>query len=215
MALDSLIRERGVKKKGQMFIIAAIIILVGLVEIRGLLGLYATFEEKRSEETFVLDKQVKNMRSEFAYTLGIATLQSDANLSGIRFLYNFSNFTAADAGAKLLYAFVFANSSTQRFGVTVGNFLKDTINITINATNSTPAGYSFAVNDKINASREFQSNINGTVNITLTYSYQNENITERFPIIASAQRFASVFVDATLEISGEFIRSKEFYNRTW
>ncbi len=201
--------------KGQMFVIAAILILVALIAIKNLLGMYATFEEKRFEETFTLDKQMKNIKNELRYTAGIASLQSDANLSGIRFLYNFSNFTVNDMDAKLLYAFVFVNASTQEFGITVGNFMKDTINVTVNATNTTQPGYAFTINNSINVSRQFNSNINGTINITLTYSKQNENITERFPILASTQRYVGVFSDIILESRDEFVRSKDVYNRTW
>lgn len=200
---------------GQMFLIGAILILIALVAIKNLLGVYATFEEKRFEEIFTLDKQLKNMKNEFRYVAGIATLQNDVNLSGIQFLYNFSNFTTSDMDAKLLYTFIFSNASNQIFGVTMGNFLKDTINVTINATNSTPTGYTFTINNTSNISRQFNSSINGTINITIIYTKQNENITERFPILVSTQRFDALFFDITLWSRDEFVRSKELYNRTW
>lgn len=200
---------------GQMFIIGAILILIALIAVKNLLGVYSTFEEKRFEETLNMDKQIRNLKNEFGYILGIASLQSDINLSGIRFFYNFSDFVVNDIDAKVLYAFVFVNSTNQQFGVTVGNFLKDAINVTINATNSSPSGYTFTINNNVNVSRQFSSNINGTVNITLAYTQQNENITERFSMLASTQRFVAGFFDITVESKDEFVRSKEVYNRTW
>ncbi len=201
--------------KGQMFVIASILVLIALIAVKNMLGIYATFEEKRFKETFTLDKQIRNLKDGFRDTVGIATMQGDANLSGIRFLYNFSNFTAKDTGAKLLYAFVYVNGTSQKFSVTVGNFLKDEINVTINATDSTPAAFSFLMNSSMNATNEFQSDISGMVNMTLSYSQSEGNSTERFSISTSAQRYAGAFFDIKIESNDEFVRSKEFYNRTW
>lgn len=212
---DEKMYKNNIINKGQMFLISAILILIALIAIKNLLGVYATFEEKRFEEIFTLDKQLRNVKNEIRNTVGIATLQNDVNLSGIQYLYNLSNFTVNDMDAELLYAFIFSNASNQIFGITVANFLKDTINVTINATNSTPAGYTFTINNSINASRQFNSSINGTINITLTYSKQNDNITERFPILVSTQRFDAIFFDLTLFSRDEFVRSKEIHNRTW
>jgi len=200
---------------GQMFIIASILIVTALLALKNLLGVYSTFEEKRFEETLDLDSQLKNIKNEFGYILGIAALQNDVNGSGIRFFYNFSNFIANDIDARILYVFVFVNSSNQAFGVTTGNLLREAINVTINATNSTPTGYTFIMNSSFNTSREFQSSINGTINITLTYSRQNSNITERFPILVSTIRSAAIFVDARVHGENAFVRAKEIYNKTW
>lgn len=206
---------RHASSKGQMFIIASVLVAIALIGIKNLLGVYSTFEESRFEETLNLDKQIRNIKNEFGYLLGVATLKGDVNISGITFFYNFSNFTVNDIDARILYAFVFVNSSTQEYGVTVGNLIKDTINITINATNSTPVGYTLILNSSTNATRQFNSNINGTVNITLTYSLHNENVTERFSILASTRRYAGIFFDIKLSSKDEFVRSKELYNRTW
>lgn len=215
-AVRQSVREnRRFYSSGQMFILAAILIVVALVGIKNLLGVYSTFEEQRFEETFNMDKQIKNIKNEMKNAGGIATLQNDVNLSGINFLYNFTNFTVSDINAKILYAFVFANASNQIYGVTIGNFLKDTINITLNATNSSQTGYTFMINNSVNVSRQFNSNINGTINITLTYTKQNENVTERFPVLVSTQKSVALFFDIQLSRSNEFIRAKDVYNRTW
>lgn len=200
-------------RSGQMFVIAAIIILVGLIMLKNLLAVYSTMEEKRSVESDMLDKQLKNIRGEFRYIAGIASLQADANASGIAYLSNFSGFLRSDADIRILYLFAFANGTSQKYSITIGNYLKDNINATVNVTGSTSAGYYFGtINDETNITTAFQSTA-GTVNITLAYSYRNQNITERLPLSVSGNSVAGFF-DITLE-DGMTVRSKDVYNRSW
>lgn len=201
--------------KGQMFIIASILALVAMVTLKNLLGIYATFEEKRFSEAFTLDKDLNNLKSEYRYLVGLASLRGDANQSGISNMYNFSNFTTSDMDAKVLYAYVFGNGSTQRYSITVGNFINDEINITLNATNATPRGYAFTLNSRQNTTQEFNSSINGTVNITLRYTQPSENITEQFPVQISTSNIVAGFFDITVFSASQFVRSKSIYNRTW
>ena len=198
-----------------MFIIASILMLVSMVALKNLLGIYATFEEKRFSESFTLDKELNNLRSEYRYLAGLTSLQGNVNLTGINHLYNFTNFTTSGIDAKVLYLYIFNNGSTQRYSVTAGNFIDDEINITLNATSSTPPGFLFTLGSRANATREFNASINGTVNITLRYTQQTANITEIFPVQISTANMVAGFFDITLSSGTQFVRSKSIYNRTW
>lgn len=198
-----------------MFIIASILMLIAMIMMKNLLGIYATFEEKSFSETFILDKQLNNLKGEYTYLAGFTSLQGNANQSGITYMYNFSNFTTGDISAKVLYVYVFGNGSSQRYSVTVGDFISDEINITLNATSSTPTGFTFTLGSRTNATYEFGSNTNGTVNITLRYTHRNENTTEQFPVLISTSNVVAGFFDITVSSAGQFVRSKSIYNRTW
>lgn len=198
--------------KGQMFLIASILIIIALIALKNLFGIYATAEEKRFGESSQLDKELRNVKNEYRYILEVAALQNDANASGIDYLYNFSNLLRND-NAKTLYLFVFNNGSNQRFSATVGNFLNDKINVTLNATNADSLGFNFVVNDKKNVTKIFQASINGTVNLTLKYERQ-ENTTEEFKITTNKNQVFGFF-DIQLEDSRLFLRSKDVYNWSW
>ncbi len=198
-----------------MFIIASILLLIAMIMLKNLLGIYATYEEKSFSEMFTLDKQLNNLKSEYRYLVGLTTLQGNANQSGITYLYNFSNFSTSDISAKVLYVYVFGNGSTQRYSATIGNFIEDEINMTVNATSSTPTGFTFTLNSMANATYEFNSSINGTINITLRYAYRNDNVTERFPVLISTSNVVAGFFDITVSSGDQFVRSKSVYNRTW
>ena len=200
---------------GQMFIIASILVLVAMVTLKNLLGIYATFEEKKFSEAFTLDKDLNNLKNEYRYLVGLESLNGDANLSGINNLYNFTNFTTSDINAKVLYVYIFGNGSTQRYSIAIGNFINDEINITLNATNSTPAGFLFTLNSMQNTTREFNSSINGTISITLRYTQPAENITEQFPVLISTSNIVAGFFDITVFSAAQYVRSKSIYNRTW
>ncbi|MFH0832697.1 MAG: hypothetical protein V1900_03200 [Candidatus Aenigmatarchaeota archaeon] len=197
--------------KGQMFLVAAILVVIALVALKNLFGIYATTEEKRFGESSLLDKQMKNLKNEFRAVVGVAALQNDANVSGINHLYNFSNLIKSDA--KLLYVFVFNNATSQRFAATIGNFLNDKINVTLNATDS-GLGYNFVVDDEKNITKIFQSTINGTVNLTFIYEIRGENVTEAFRITTD-KNLVFAFFDVQLEDSRALVRSKDIYNWSW
>ena len=115
------------KLKGQMFVIAGIIIVIGLIMIKNILGSYGIIEEKRSHETIIFDKQLRNIKNEYAYAISVAVMQANINDSGIVYLSNLSDFIRSENDAKIFYVFAFANGSNQNYYLTVGNFLNDKI----------------------------------------------------------------------------------------
>ena len=204
-------KKRG--RKGQMFVIGAILILIGLIVLKNLLGVYSTAEEKRYQESVILDKQLRNIRDEYKYIIATASMQNDANASGISYLSNFSSLIRNDMNGRIVYMFIFANGTTQKFSVNVGNFVNDKINVTVNATSSNPNGYVYgSMDDKANLTKEFNATINGTINVTLKYLYRNINFTEMVPVNVSTKSRAAGFFDITLEGSDIYVRSKETYS---
>ena len=168
-------------KKGQLFIAGAIIILVGLILLKSLF-VYSSVEEKRFLESSLLERYSGNIMNEYENIAGLATMQSDVNRSGIDYLSNFSFFITDAMRSKILYAFVFVNSNS--YSVTVGNFLGDKINLTINATDSTPGCYHIGVmNHKTNQTREFIADINGTVELTFGYVKSGNEYSQKILII--------------------------------
>jgi len=202
-------RRKDYRKKGQLFIVGAIIILIGFIMLHNLFA--SSIEEKRFLESSLLDSYSGNIVNEYRNIVGLSSMQS--NKSGIDYLSNFSFFIRDDTESRILYVFVFLNSST--YSVTVGNFLNDKINVTISATDSTPNSYSIGVlDDKTNQTREFTADINGTIELTLTYNKMGNEFNETIPVKAG-NNFVQGFFDISVEEDGLFLRKIDMYNRTW
>ncbi len=194
-------RNLGVSSKGQMFIIASIIILLGLIMLKNIIGIYATVEEQQHQETDISDKQLINIKSEYERILGLATFSP---ASGLDYLSSFSFLVPG----KKLYIYVRINGSA--FNVTVGNFLDDKINCTLRATSSSPSEYFIGVlNNKAYATREFQA-LSNNINLTLSYEQQGSSIIETIPIDVSKD-FIIGFFDIAIEKKGMLVRTKEIY----
>lgn len=203
------------RKKGQFFLIAAIFILMGIIIIKDIIGFFEIGEERRFHESTFLNKNLKNIKNEYRYLIGLSSMQSDVNSSGIIKLWNFTNLIRDSINSKILYVYIFTNGTNQKYSITVGNFLNDRINVLINVTNSTIPSYFFGLmNDKTNNTKEFQSNINDTINIILTYDTQTEQTIEKFSINPS-KNSVTCFFDITLYNDNLLVRMKDIYNRTW
>ena len=85
----------------------------------------------------------------------------------------------------------------------------------VSATNSTPASGTSTLNDRRNTTLYFSSSINGTVNVTLSYTKGNSQVVENIPVGVSAKNLILGFFDITVKDSGFSINLKETYNRTW
>lgn len=205
-------KEASIYPKGQLFLIASIFVLIGLIMLKNLLGIYSTIEEKGSLESLLFDKELRNLMNEYKNIVATASLKSDV---GADYLSNFSSFIRNEMNSKILYSFVFMNSSSKNYSVTIGNFLNDKINVTLSATNATPANSIIGImNDKTNATREFTSNINGTVQLTLIYEKEGQTFEERIAI-RSDHNYVTGFFDLVIAEDESFVRMRDGYNRTW
>ena len=195
---------------GQMSIIAAVFIVIGLILLKNLLGIYATLEEKRMQEANIVSKNLGNIKGEYGNMAAMPSLNS----SVMEYLYNFTDLIRGDMDASILYLYVFSNASAQRYSVTLGNFMKGRINATVNATGTT---YEFGVmSDKRNSTTDFSFTADGTVNVTLQYAINGANVTEEFRVPVSTTRNSAFgFFDIQLTVADITVRSKEIFNRSW
>ena len=195
-------------KKGQIFLAAAIVIVVGLVIMKSIFSLYAVVEEKRHEDTMLNEQRISNLKHEYEYAVGIAAMQADVNSSGILYLANFSNYIRSETtDVRVFYVFMHANSTSHKYSVTAGNFLKDKINLTVNTTDS-PLGVNYELNDKANKTWEFQG-IADEVNITVTYDYRNSQVRDMLAI-STNKNFTSGFFDIIIQ-NDVFLEKKVVY----
>src|SRR3989344_956540 len=202
--------------KGQMFLIAAVFIIISFFVIRNVLDIYNVFEENRSQEIRTEDLQTKNLVREYEQAAGAASMQSNANRSAQDYLFNFSSFLRNTRDARMLYLFAYSNSTTAKYSVVLGNFLNDNVNATISATNSDPVTAQFVLADRRNATAEFIFLGNGTVELNLTYTVRNEVRKDLLNITVQSPRlFMTLFTDITLEGNNIIVRHKDIYNRTW
>ena len=193
--------------KGQMFMIAAIFMIVGFVLLKNLLSLPEISQAKAFQDTSYLDKNLENVHDEFAYLTGAASLQSDVNRSGGEYFYNFSRYISGEFDARILYVFIFSNGTTSNFSATVGNFARNNISGTFNVTGSTPPGRTFALNHTRDAALEFNTT-SGWINVTLNYTIQNRETVERFSFNASTRNYAIGFFDVSFQERGFFSKFK-------
>ena len=200
--------------KGQMFIVAAIFMIVGVILLRNLLSLPAITQEKTFQDVSYLDKNMKNIKNEFAYTTGVASVQPLPNYTGANYLTNFSDYIRTQFDSRLFYVFVFSNGTNQNVSITVGNYLQNNLSGILNVTNSTPGGRTFNLNDKNFITLEFNSSA-AIINLTLNYTVQNTETVERLYFNSSTRNYVLGFFDITIKNTGFFVRSKSTYNTTW
>jgi len=201
-------------RKGQYFIIATVFIVAGIILIKSMFGLFDVARERRFHEATFFEKNIENMKGEYEQLVGMISMQDDLNITGPEYLWNFTNFTRQGINSKILYVFVFANNTENKYHVTVSNFQKDKITVTVNVTDSTTLGNEIGVmNDKQNTTVSFRPSINSTLNVTLTYNTKTAEVIEKFPISTASDSVYSFF-DIELDSRNLMVRSKSTYNRT-
>ena len=198
-----------------MFILAAVLIISGIVLVFNVLGSPAITEEKKFQDTRMLDKTAENIMREYMFALGTATLYPKPNESASNFISDLSSYMRNETDSSIFYAIIFVNGTNQRYSVNIGNYMDDSISVNVSATNSTPASGAFALNDKKNTTLYFSSGINGTVNVTVSYTKGNNQITENIRVGVSTKNLMQGLFDITVRDSGFSVNLKETYNRTW
>lgn len=200
------------RRKGQFFIIAAIIITISLIAIKSLLGFYSTEETISAESMRIIDKQLENIRNEYEYITGIALTKTDVNSSLYLYLSNFSNFIREDRDARALWIAISANGSNQKYNLLAGNYMKTPVSVNITLTNSTPASILLNLSDRSVGSSNLSSQINGSINMTIRYAfegYQNEELAQ-FEI--SEINSTTIFIDLMINDGETRVREKSIYS---
>ena len=121
-------------KKGQMFIIAAIIVSISLILLKEYFGVFSIIEEKRHQNAESLSEKTANIQVEYMNIVNVAVENSDVNASAVGQLYNFSQYLRQEESIEILYMFVYVNKSRNEMQVSLGNFLGDTIDVLLNTT---------------------------------------------------------------------------------
>ncbi|KHO48150.1 MAG: hypothetical protein QT00_C0001G0163 [archaeon GW2011_AR5] len=205
---------QGKRVKGQMFVIAAIFMILGFVLLRNLLSLPEITQEKVYQDTSYLDKNLRNLEREYSYLAGTASMQPNVNFSGNQYLHSFTQLVRSEFDAKVLYVYIYSNGTSSNVSVTIGNFMKNNMSGVLNITSATPTGRTFSLNDTHNTTLEFNLTA-GWLNATLNYTMQNRETVERLYFNASTRNYVLGFTDMTLQERGFLVRFKSTYNRTW
>jgi len=200
-------------RKGQMFMIAGILILVGFLMLKSMLSVYQTVEEKTTEESELVDRQIKNIIKEYEMTLGFGSLQADPNQSTLEYLVNFTKYLESDMTIEVLFVYAFYDNTTGNYTVNIGNFLDDKRNCTINTTNPTNSD-TFNLADEKNYTKEFNTTSTSS-DITLTYGFRGQDRKEKITVETGNQNFTIGFFDVNIRKDNIVMRAKQTYNRTW
>jgi hypothetical protein len=212
--MKNIIRKRGNKNsKGQIFIIASIFMLVGLVLMFNLLGTPQLSEEKKFQETRILNENARNLMNEYFVAAGLVTDGTNITATASQYFSQLSALVRNDFDSRVLYALVFVNGSTQRYHISIGNQMNDRINLTVNTTNPTSES-NFAIADRGTAYLEL-SGLNGTTNMTLIYTLGNSRTTEKLSFNITEKNYVQAFFDLSLRNNDFLVRIKDTYGRTW
>jgi len=199
------------RSSGQMFIISSIFVIAGLVIIFSTLSTPNISEEVRFRETQALDKTARNLAGEYKFAIGVASVQASPNTSAMEYLNNLSSFLRGEMDVEVFYAVIFVNGTTQNYTAAAGNYLDRSINVTLDATGSTPSTASAFLTDKNSTSFFFNTSTSGIVFVNLSYSGTKESLA----VNVSSRNFMIGLFDLTVKDAGSYIRIKDTYTRTW
>ena len=158
--------------KGQMFLIAGIVVVVGLIFMKGIYDIYPLFEESRYIRSrngkFVLN----NVNTEYEKIIGLGN-----NSKTDKYLYDFSNFVYHDmAGLNIFYVYLKTGANES---LVIGNFMDKSLNVTISLSSATPSVFSQVIGNEQNKTFEF--NPSGDFEVNISYDGKNEyfNVSEK------------------------------------
>jgi len=181
---------------------------------KSLLDVYTTVEEKRFQEASIADKMLRNIHGEYRNTAGLASLQANPNVSAISYFENFTAFIKKEQDFRSLYVLVYAMEN-KNYSVTVGNWLDDKIDATVNVTSSLTKGMKAEINDSQNVTFGFEALDYGSVVINLTYMFRAEEVNESFSAAIRVTNSSTSFFDLSIYDKKEFVRIKDVFNETW
>lgn len=154
--------------KGQMFLIAAIIIAMGLISMKMIYDIDYLFEEDRYVRYNNIDNLMENLEREYNSVLSFSKSNGD--------FYNFSKYvTSENRNIDIFYVFVdFTDSGNYLY---TGNFLGSKIFVNI----SSPTNSSFYLNNSAYYSEKFDKNY--TFNLTYNGKKARFNISKERDIL--------------------------------
>jgi len=201
------------KTKGQFIVVGAIVIIVSLIMIKDLLGVYSTIQTTSYEETKILEKQLENIKNEYEYIVGIASMQSDVNRSVVLNLSNFSSYIRDQLDSEIFWLGIYVNGTSQNYSVNAGNFLQNDITVTLTPTDSIPESVELSLSDGTVQSATFASQINGTINLTVSYTIKGVSREDIVLFNVSTYNSTAGFFDIKLLSDDLVVRTKDVYER--
>ena len=195
-----------------MFVIGVIIVVIGLILLKNIFSLYSTVETKRFEEANVFRYTIDNVDSELKGIVGLSKFNDSSDE-----LQNFSIMLRNDEYIKLGYVYAYFNMTSFNLTIYVGNYLDNLMNnLIVNVTNSTPTGYSYGnLNDETVVKYNFKPDINGTLNITVSYM-SGKNYEYKFYVLTSTEKnYAAGFFDTIVYDNSRTFRKLGIYNMSW
>src|SRR3989344_934914 len=201
------------RTKGQMFIIGAIVVAIALIALKEYFGAYSLVEEHRFQQAQSVNAVTQNVRNEYRSLVNAALITEEINTSARDMLYNFSQFIRSSEQAEIIYLFAYANSSRDELYILLGNFLGDTIDVTINTTGTLISSYEFPFMEDGEARMALFTlphSFDGIVEITLTYDRGDEHVVENVLFDVSKNN-ALLFVDVTVSSTSASSRVKDVY----
>lgn len=200
-----------IMRKGQFFIIAALVLLTSIVLIRGMLDVYSSGEKSSSLSADYGEKKLENILDEFENAAGISSLGTSPGTSLVYSLSNFSYYIREREDARILWVSVFSNGTNGNYTATVGNYLQKNLYFNVSATSSSPDSFAFSLDDSENSSMQFSSQINGTINLTVSYSDEGFGVQDTFSFSVSNISSVAAFIDARILSSNGMYGSKRAY----
>jgi hypothetical protein len=197
--------------KGQMFIVAAVFMIIGMIMIKNLVS--PTLDEtKRYTESITYDRAIRNIASEYKYLANTALGRPYTAIDAPYYVSQFSSFLRDDInGFSSVYSLVIMNLTTATYNMVLGNYLGSDINITVSATDSNPNSQNIILADKTNQTLSFT--ITGaSVNVTLNYTANRIATLERFSL--PQMEGVTLFYDIRLLKDSDYFQIKDIYNRT-
>lgn len=198
--------------KGQLFIIAAIFMIVVVVLIKNSTGTTDFLEDGRFQDTRITDKNLENLAEEFRQVAALSVFGQDPASSEAGYFRNISVQARGDFDSSILYVFVFGDGAGLGYNVLIGNYLGDRINMTLNGSG---ASGSMVIDDASSVSRSYVSAINGSFMLKLNYTNSREEMTEAFNVTVDSKKNFALFSDITLRETGFAKRRKDVYSWSW
>jgi len=206
--------------KGQMYIIAGIIIVVVLVLLKTSLNLTRIIEDKRSLEYQLEKLEFENLKNEEIYTLEISYTQekntSDNIISFTRFARNSFSSRAKELDGVIVCSYinnVTANENTT-LNVSVLNILGDTmksLNLTFNGSTQNFIDVSDNSVAKANFTFNTSTDVNYTLSIVYETSYENDTEEILIPVSVGKSKFVGFF---DLRLKNDIGKVREKFTKT-
>jgi hypothetical protein len=192
--------------KGEMFLLAAVIIITAIVIAASSFRPTSISVEKTSLMTQLEKENLENLANEMQNTIEFSyNIPDNMTLNA----FAFGNFTRRKMSEKALstkifFAGIVTNVSTNEMNVTTINLMGEKINVTLQLNTSTPQSASVTdLADYGKWSTKFTSVANNTdYSLNITYSLNSKNVT----ILVGTKDLYTAYFDLRLESDKSLLR---------